>query len=164
MNPSAGSGHWGQTVPVDREITDLAQIEAEMRCAVAGQIAESEFLPTREKLRAERTDNSLIRRFKRNAEQATEDPNLPDNDDLIFAKMGIARDSEIRQNDPDAATGPASWIPVYREAEQLIRDELWPAVQAVGEELSRSTANLRDEDIAALATAALNRTEPMKLT
>ena len=48
MNPSAGSGHWGQTVPVDREIAGLAQIEAEMRCAVAGQIAESEFLPTRE--------------------------------------------------------------------------------------------------------------------
>ena len=66
-----------------------------------GQIAESEFLPTREKLRAERTGNWLTRRFKRNAERATEDPNLPDNDDLIFAKMGIIRDDEIRKTDPN---------------------------------------------------------------
>lgn len=114
MNPSAGSGNWGQTVPVEREIAGLAQIEAEMRCAVAGQIAESEFLPNREKLRAQRTDNSLTRRFKRNAERATEDPNLPDTDDLLFAKMGIARDGEICKTGPDAATGPASWIPVFR--------------------------------------------------
>ena len=74
--------------------------------------------------------------------------------------MGIIRDDEIRKTDPNATTGPASWLPAYREAEQLIRDELWPAVQAVAEELSRSTADLRDEDIAALATAALNRTGP----
>ena len=39
LNPPANSGHFGQTVLFDREIVGLAQIEAEMQCAVAGEIA-----------------------------------------------------------------------------------------------------------------------------
>ena len=68
------------------------------------------------------------------------DPDLPvedclTEDYLAFAKWGLERDAEIRKTQPDAVVGPASWLPIFRETEQLIRGELWPAVQAVGEKL-----------------------------
>ena len=55
--------------------------------------------------------------------------------------------------------GPRGWLPVFRNAEQLIRGDLWPAVEAVAEELSWSTSDLSHEDVARLAAAAFNRTE-----
>lgn len=155
MKPPAGSGHWGQTVPVEREITSLTQMEAEMQCAAAGEIAENWFLPTRTELR----DDSLIRCFTRDAATVAEDPDFRINDGRNFAKIGLARDDEIRSTDRGADTGPASWLPVFREAEQLIRVELWPAVQAVAEELSRSPHDLSNDDVAALASAAMRRTQ-----
>ena len=60
----------------------------------------------------------------------------------------------IRNAASGEAVVPAGWLPVFRDAEQLIRGGLWPAV----EELSWSTSDLSHEGVARLATAALNRT------
>jgi len=161
MKPPSRSWHWGQTVAAEHDVNGLDQIDAEMRCAVARVIAESKLLAPREKL----TDDLLIRHFKRGAEKIDTDPDLPvedclTEDYLAFAKWGLERDAEIRKTQPDAVVGPASWLPIFRETEQLIRGELWPAVQAVGEKLSWSTVDLRDEDVGALASRALNCTVP----
>ena len=87
----------------------------------------------------------------------------PFNDDTIFAQAALARDNEISEVDPDAATGPASWVRVWRQAEQLIRVELWPAVRAVAEELRRRPDTLGDADVAALALIAMETWGAMKL-
>lgn len=156
MNPPPDSGHWGQTVTATRlKPVGLAQIEADMQCAAAGDIAQNRLVWPREEL----TEERLIRIFRRDAERVAEDPDFLVNDGLIFAKGGLARDDEIRNTNPGGAIGPESWLPVFREAERLIRGELWPAVQAVAEELCRSTVDLGHEDVTALAIAALNRSE-----
>jgi hypothetical protein len=103
------------------------------------------------------TDDSLIRRFTRDAARATANQGSPVTDTLIFANFGLARDEEIRAVAPDTPVGPASWVPIWREAERLIRFELWPAVEAVAEELMRCTTQLCYEDVDALAVAGLAR-------
>jgi hypothetical protein len=62
----------------------------------------------------------------------------------------------IRNATPAEASGPTSWLPIFRDAEQLVRGDLWPAVAAVAEELSWSTSGLLQEDVATLATSALD--------
>jgi hypothetical protein len=153
MRPPVGSGHAGQTVTVDRAEITGDEIDTEMRCAAAGEIAQTRVFTTR----AVPTDDSLIRRFTRDAATVTANPDSAVNDGLIFAKLGLARDDEIRDIAPDTIIGPASWVPVWREAEQLIRFELWPAVEAVAEELRRCTIQLSHEDVDALAAAGLGR-------
>ena len=102
----------------------------------------------------ELTDELLVRRFTRYAE-AAEDPNSRPSDWLNFARWGVLRDEEIGKTGSDAVTGPVGWLPIYREAERLIRFVLWPAVKAVGDKLSWSTADLSLEDVAGIATTAL---------
>ncbi|MGO8959179.1 MAG: hypothetical protein ACLQFR_17710 [Streptosporangiaceae bacterium] len=147
---SPNPGHCGETKTVDHEIASLAQIEAEMKCAAAGEIAAR----ARSKFREELPDDGLIACLTRDAARFTEDPSLPKNDGLRFAELGLARDSGLRKAAPDAATGPATWLPIFREAERLIEVEIWPAVQAVAYELIRNPDDLHNEDVAALATAA----------
>lgn len=148
---SSDPGHFGETKTVDHEVATLAQIEAEMQCAAAGEIADKS-LST---LTYGFTDEGLINGFTLDAARFAADPNQRVRDGLRFAELGLARDAEIRRTAPDAATGPATWLPVFREAERLIQDELWPAVKAVGDELSRSETDLHNEDVVALATPAL---------
>src|SRR5579864_2948988 len=88
-NPS----HSGETRPVSHEIVSLAQIEAEMQCAAAGEIAARllyMFPP-------ELTGDQLISVFTRDAHIVTINPDLPVRDGLEFAKLGLARDAEIRK-------------------------------------------------------------------
>jgi ATP-dependent Zn protease len=151
MKPPDDSGHRAQTVPVDRgEITGVVELENEMKCAAAGEIAQTRFFVTHRV----RTDRELIGRFTVVATKVTTNPDLPDEDDPAFAKAGLARDEEIRETCADAVTGPAGWLRVWREAEQLIRVELWPAVRAVADELI-AQRDLTGEEVAALASAAM---------
>ncbi len=55
--------------------------------------------------------------------------------------------------------GPISWVQVWRDAEQLIRVELWPAVQAVAEDLRASTRDLDFDAVAAIASSAMRGRE-----
>lgn len=155
LNPPANSGHFGQTVLFDREIVGLAQIEAEMQCAVAGEIAAHWLVPPRRELE----DEHLIRSFTRDAATVDANADFAVTDGRNFAMIGRERDAEIGRTDPDAATGPDSWLPIFRRAQQLIRVELWSAVHVVAQELCRSATDLRYEDVAALAAAALASTE-----
>lgn len=149
---SSNPGHSGETKTVDHEVASLAPIETEMKCAAAGEIAARAL----SKFRNELPDDGLIECFARDAARFTEDPSLPTNDGLRFAELGLARDIEIRKAAPDADTGPATWLPVFRKAERLIEVELWPAVQAVAYELIRNPDDLHNKDVAALAAAALS--------
>ncbi len=155
----ADGGQTGQTVTADDDVTGLAQTEARMQVAAAGEIAENWRYPVPEEL----TDDSLLRRFAHD-ERVVADSDFPRfNDRMIFAWWGRIRDEAIRNTAPDEATSSASWLPIFREAEQLIRGELWPAVEAVAEELSWSTSDLGHEDVAALATTALERAGGMNV-
>jgi hypothetical protein len=156
MTPPSDSGHWGQAVLADRpELVTPEQMEIEMQCAAAGEIAESWLLPGHQEL----TDAQLIRCFARDAATVTNYPEAPVTDGRTFAKMGIERDKEIRTIDSRAATGLETWIAIFRRAEQLIQVELWPAVQAVGEELSRSSTVLSHDEVRALMADALGHTQ-----
>ena len=153
---SFDSEHFGEVKTVSHEVISLAEVEAEMKCAAAGEIATRAFSKRREDL----ANDWLIECFTHDATRFTEDPNIRDDDRRRFAEMGLARDIETRKAAPEAATGPVTWLPVFRETERLIRVELWPAIQAVANELSQNPADLWQQDVAALAATALNRTAP----
>lgn len=151
-------GYTGWTKTVARDPESLAQIDVEMRCVAAGKIAERLLSSFPEEL----TNDELIKCFihyeKRIAEDPDQDLDRPVSDGLRFAKLGQNRDAEVLKVTPDATTGPETWLPVFREAQRLIEDELAPAVKAVAHELTRNPADLHNEDIAALAAAALSHT------
>jgi hypothetical protein len=158
----AYSGHSGETKTVDHEVASLAEIEAEMKCAAAGEIAERGLRMFPEEL----PDEGLIRCFARDAEIFTrnaarweEDPHFPKSDGVRFAELGLARDIEIRKVAPNAATGPETWLPIFREAEQLIGVDLRPAVKAIAYELVRNPEDLHAADVADLASTALDLQE-----
>jgi hypothetical protein len=152
LTPPADSGHWAQTLLPERpDIQDVDGLEKDMRVAAAGEIAERRpFL-----LKGVPADDELLRHFFRADAAAIEHPDHLINDHLIFANMGRKRDRKLREDAQDAATGPQSWVRVWREAEQLVRIDLWSAVHAVAEELRRRTRDLEFEEAAALATSAL---------
>jgi hypothetical protein len=141
-------------VTAEDDTISLVQAEVRMRVAAAGEIAQNWRLPYPEEL----TDDSLLRRFACD-ERVVAGSDFPRFDDrLIFAWWGRTREEMIRNAASGEAVVPAGWLPVFRDAEQLIRGGLWPAVEAVAEELSWSTSDLSHEDVARLATAALGRT------
>jgi hypothetical protein len=156
MRPPVGSSHRGQTVMGDRpEIGGPADLEIEMQVAAAGEIAATRVFTTKKVP----TDDELIRAFARAAAQVTDNPDHSIEDQLIFAKTGLARDEEIHNAAPRAPVGPANWLPIWRQAEDLIRTELWPAVHAVAEELRRTARDLDCKEIGVLATAAMTGQE-----
>ncbi len=146
--------HTGETKTVPHELSSLAEIEAEMQCAAAGDIAASML----SSLREEPADAEQIKGFKRNASRAAAEPGLTpgDGDGPWFAKVGLDRD-KICKAIPGANTGPETWLPVFRNAEQLM-SELWPAVKAVANELVHRPDDLHNDDVAALAAAAMENT------
>lgn len=145
---SADISHSGEVVVADRQVVGITQMEQEMHCAVAGEIAQRAKTPFSREL----SDESLVRCFQRDAHAVLADEALSVNDGRNFAKIALERDKELRQAMPDAPIGPESWRPVFREAEHLIREELWPAVQEVAEELCRGTGDLSNDDVNTLAS------------
>jgi hypothetical protein len=149
--PTADGAHRGQTVTVDRAPpAGVAELETEMKCAAAGDIAQKRLFPDH-RLPA---DGELTRGFEVLPARLNSEPELAVEDTADFVRFGRDRDDEIRSAGADAPTGPAGWLRIWREAEQLIRVELWPAVEAVAEELRRSE-HLGGADVAALAKAAM---------
>jgi len=147
--------HAGLTATAEDDTIGLVQAEVRMRVAAAGEIAQNWRLPKPEEL----TDDSLLRRFTRD-EKVIAGSDFPRFDDrLIFAWWGRTRDEVVRNAASNEAVGPAGWLSVFRNAEQLIRGDLWSAVEAVAEELSWSTSDLSHEDVARLAATAFSRTE-----
>lgn len=159
MASSDDNAHAGLTEAVPDEVIGLAQAEARMRVAAAGEIAQDWRLQHWRPVPEESPDDSLRRRFAHD-ERVLAESDFPRFDDrLIFAWWGRKRDEVIGDVTPDEARGPASWLPVFRDAELLIRGDLWPAVAAVAEELSWNTSDLSHEDVTRLAAAALNGAE-----
>jgi hypothetical protein len=153
MRPPPGSGHGGQTKTVDRtSISGINNLENEMRCAAAGSIAQTRVF----RLKQVPSEEALMREFRRNAEWVRAHPETPAFDDgTIFARTALARDEAMSTANPEAPVGPATWVTVWREAEDLIRVRLWPAVQAVAEELRRREQSLTNADVAEIATTAM---------
>jgi hypothetical protein len=155
MTPPHDNAQAGLTATAEDDVVGVVQTEVRMQVAAAGEIAQNWRLPNPEEL----TDDSLLRRFARD-ERVVGGSDFPRFDDrLIFAWWGRARDEVIGNAASGEAVGPAGWLPVFRNAEQLIRGDLWPAVEAVAEDLSWGTSDLSHEDVARLAASALNRTE-----
>jgi hypothetical protein len=155
MTSPDDNAHAGLTATAEDDVIGLVQTEVRMRVAAAGEIAQNWRRPNPEEL----MDDSLQRRFARD-ERVVAGSDFPRFDDrLIFAWWGRTRDEVVRKAASGEANGPAGWLPVFRDAEQLIHGELWPAVEAVAEELSWSTSDLSHEDLARLAATALNRTD-----
>ena len=152
MTPADDHAHTGLTATADDDATGLPEAKARMQVAAAGDMAANWRLPVPEEL----TDGSLLRRFAHDERVVADSDFARFNDRLIFAWWGRARDAMIRNATPAEASGPASWLPLFRDAEQLVRGDLWPAVEAVAEELSWSTSDLSREDVATLATTALD--------
>ena len=84
-----------------------------------------------------------------------DDPGLADEDAGLFYRHAQARDEAVRNTGTSAPTGPMAWLWIRREAEYLIRDELWSAVKAVAEKLRTSERDLSNVDVVALAEAAM---------
>jgi hypothetical protein len=159
MAPPDDNAHAGLTETVPDEVLGLAQAEARMRVAAAGEIAQEWRLQYWRPVPEELLDDSLRGRFAHDERVVAESDFLRFDDRLIFAWWGRKRDEVIGDIAPDEARGPTSWLPAFRDAELLIRGDLWPAVAAVAEELSWSTSDLSHEDVTRLAAAALNRAE-----
>jgi hypothetical protein len=159
MTPPDINAHVGLTETAEDETIEPARTVARMQVAAAGEIAENWRLQFWKPDPEELSDASLLRRFERD-ERVIVESNFPRYDDrLVFAWWGHQRDELTHNIATGEASGPVSWLPVFRDAELLIRDDLWPAVQAVADELSWSARDLSHEDIERIATTALTDTE-----
>lgn len=151
MRPPPASGHRGHTMLVNRDFVTGPVLDGYMQCAAAGDIAyrvwAKQNMPTDDQLRIE---------YERAREWAiaNEDGIAPD-DLTILALAGVTRDDELLESDPSALIGPERWLPIRRETEELIRSELWPAVAAIADELSRRTDHIPGADINILAAGSM---------
>ena len=131
VRPDLANRYAGMVKPaVEMPTTGKTELENWMRCAAAGEAAKRHRLR-----RSAPEDANLIMVFTQAAEDVTENADsLRHSDMRNFAEAGLRRDQEIPQTNGDQ-TGPANWVPIWREAEELVAGELWIAVQAVGEKL-----------------------------
>jgi hypothetical protein len=150
--PTADDAHQGGIQTVARlPVTGVTELENEMRCDAAGDIAQRRLFPTHRTP----TDPELLRGWGVFPAKLRDHPELAVEDTACFLRNGRARDEEVRNEDTGALTGPMEWLRIWREAERLIRDEVWPAVEAIAGELLRSDRGLSNADVVALAEAAL---------
>jgi len=129
----------------------VAELENEMKCDAAGDIAQKRLFPT-QRVPA---DRELITGWAVFPARLSNEPELAVEDTAGFLRNGQARDEGIHNEGTGAPAGPTEWLRIWREAEHLIRDELWPAVEAVAEELRGSERDFSNADVVALAEAAL---------
>jgi hypothetical protein len=141
------SGHRGHSSAVEHTPVGVVELENEMRCTAAGEIADKFF-------RGRRLPTEFELAFDIYARRLSREPDLAVEDKGAFVGFGLARDAEIRTAGSGAPIGPAAWFLIWQEAVDLIRDELWPAVKAVAEELRTGTGCLDQEGVAALPSAA----------
>jgi hypothetical protein len=146
VRPDLVNGYAGMVVPAVNEPTEgRLSLEDWMRCAAAGDAAKRHIL---RRGIPEATD--LITAFTIAATDIAENPNNPRHSDMRnFAYLGRQRDQEIRQTDA-SQTGSEGWEPIWLEAEELIRGELWSAVQAVAERLWTMVVANQGKDLTSL--------------
>jgi len=161
IRPDLASGYGGSVkVAVDPPTTGRSDLQNWMRASAAGEVATN-----RKVGRRELTAQQLTAKFHLAIQSLIEDPASPIHNDMRnFALLGLCR---------DGATGPErgspeGWIPVWHESEQLIRNKLWPSVEAVASKLwAMAVANvgqdismipdLTGEESASLVRAAIRQ-------
>jgi hypothetical protein len=146
--------HFGHVYGVRlRETEDPGQLAIQMQVAAAGDIAYGRIM----RLTPVPTNEHLLRKFSWAA------ANLHDSrlgvDEHRFISTALRRDSKITTDDT-RSTGPASWLNVWRDTEQLIRLTLWSAVYAVAWEMVFSSRALTHAEIAAIARAGMAQDNP----
>lgn len=132
FEPDLINGYGGATGTLPRtEISGQTAHENEMRCAAAGEAAAQHA-----RGRPIPDVQDLIRRFENARAELQANPDSSRHGDrLTFVRMALGRDEEFRLAGLDSETGPASWVSVWLEAENLVRGILWPAVTAVAQAL-----------------------------
>jgi hypothetical protein len=154
IEPDLAHGYGGVTVPFPRpDIKGRTELENEMRISAAGDAAKRHIchlqVPDAE---------YLISQFEITLADLQDNPNpLIHSDERNFVCAALARDEESCRAGVDLETGPASWVPIWLEAGDMIRGSLWPAVNAVADALIASTQPHRidGDKAAALMTAAM---------
>lgn len=132
-----------------REAGDPTGLATQMRFAAAGEIAYGRISRSSHVS----SDRELLSRFRRAAAEP-EDPFLTV-DEREFARAGLRRDAMLTASYPDQIAGPASWLSIWRDTEELIRGTLWPAVYAVAWEMVFSSRALTYAEVATIAAAGL---------
>jgi len=154
IEPDLDHGYGGVTVPLPRpDLSGQTELENEMRISAAGKAAK--WCIRRRPLPEV---DYLISNFNAAAADLQANPDSPiHNDWRNFARAALARDEEFREAGLDLDAGPASWVPVWLEAEEMIRGMLWPAVNAVADALIATTQphQIDGETAAALMSAAM---------
>jgi hypothetical protein len=156
VEPDLEHGYGGITKPLPRPaISGRTELEAEMRISAAGDAAERHIQRPRPPVLEAKY---LISQFNAAVADLQANPNSSIHSDWRnFACTALARDEENRKTGLDRETGPASWVPVWLEAGEMIRDSLWPAVEAIADALIVCTQPhvIGGERAAALMTAAM---------
>lgn len=124
IRPELALGYGGMLRPaIDEPDADQEQLEKWMQCAAAGQAAER-----RGYGRQPQADAWLVDIFTRTVEFLSNNPDSEFHDDMLnFVRLALVRGKEVAQEQ----AGPSNWIAIWRKAEDLIRGDLWPAVEAV---------------------------------
>lgn len=168
LRPDFTKGYGGMVVTAESPPTaGQTELRNWMHASAAGQIAEANCQG-----RPRLTYDDLLTRFRRAAADIANAPDPPRHDDMRnYAGLGILRDRQAeKETDKPPETGPATWITVWLEAEQLVRDQLWPAIKAIAGRLlatvnahvGQDVATLPDlmgQDVCALAAEAM-KTSP----
>lgn len=154
IEPDLVHGYGGVTIPVRRpDISGRVELENDMRIAAAGAAA-------KRKIRGQPSPSTeyLISQFEATVVSLQANPNSAVHSDLRnFVRVALARDEEFREAGLDQEIGSTSWVAVWLEAGDMIRDTLWPAVNAVAEALIASSQPhcIDGEQAAALMTVAM---------
>jgi hypothetical protein len=161
-------GYGGVTVPMPWPApTGQVGWENEMRIAAAGCAAKRHIMRQQVPRAAE-----LITGFEHWVAEVDKNPNPTTHHDMRnFVIAARARDEAIRDVGSGLETGPASWVPIWRDAELLIRGnepivrrgepvtggKLWSAAEAVANWLiaAADPRVLNGEEAAALMSAAM---------
>lgn len=136
IRPDLAAGYGGSVkVAIDPPTTGRSELQNWMRASAAGEVATN-----RKVGRQELTAQQLTAKFHLAVQSLMDDPDSPIHNDIRnFALFGLYR---------DGATGPEQghpegWIPIWYESGQLIRNKLWPAVEAVASKLwAMAVANI----------------------
>jgi hypothetical protein len=158
---AGGRGTWTKTA-VNPPTTGQSELEKWMRAAAAGEAAEGNCggseVPEASAL-APKLDAAVR---KLDEESLNHDAAPKDHDYRNLACLGLDRDKDIAREGTGAETGTAAWAPIWLEAENMVREDLWAAVEAVADGLESSLGTdhhgwLSSDEVGELASVAMAR-------
>jgi hypothetical protein len=168
IRPDLAHGYGGMAVTaVEPPDKGLPELEKWMRASAAGQVAKNHRCGI-----ATPKTTDLITKFHRVIADMNDNPDRPGHHDMRnFAYLGLRRDTEIRETGTGVETGPEGWTLIWLDAEQLIRSKLWPAVQAIADELLTianahvgqdisTLPDLAGQEVVAIASEAMKDASP----